>query len=224
MPAITSCTESPNLSRVDWLVLLLPADKRPCFIQSSLLRCHEPQIQLIIGSRKYVCQIDGIGIENDIPNGAGKEAVLLSARQTAPCKFSRVWSKENAHTHSSTASSHHLHSTSFQGRQAGRGSGRGRAIGKTRTGVDRHVGDGRGLTGGKLESSELPSRSTVARLELCLCGELEGEPSEGEREPATLLVVNSGSRRSKGLVDLLDCRRHVRTVEHQIAGEVTGDA
>ena len=126
-------------------------------------------------------------------------------------------SKENADAHSSTPSSNNLHSTSFQGRQSGRWSGWGRAVGKTRTGVDRHVGDGRGLTGGKLEATELPSRSAVARLELGLSGELEGEPSEGEREPTTLLVVNSRSSCSKGLVDLLNGRRHVRTVEHQIA-------
>ena len=48
--AITSCTESPNLSRADWLVLAL-RDKSRCFKQSSLLRRHEPQIDLIIGSR-----------------------------------------------------------------------------------------------------------------------------------------------------------------------------
>ena len=40
IPAITSCTESPNLSRADWLVLVL-RDKSPCFIQSSLFRRHE---------------------------------------------------------------------------------------------------------------------------------------------------------------------------------------
>ena len=79
------------------------------------------------------------------------------------------------------------------------------------------MGDGRGLTGGELEAAELPSRSAVARLELRLSGELKGQASEGEREPATLLVVNSRSSRSKGLVDLLNGRRHVRTVEHQIA-------
>ena len=80
------------------------------------------------------------------------------------------------------------------------------------------MGDGGGLTGGELEAAELPSRSAVARLELRLSGELKGKASEGEREPATLLVVNSRSSRSKGLVDLLNGRRHVRTVEHQIAG------
>ena len=158
------------------------------------------------------------------PDGAGKEAVLLGAGQTAPSEFSRVGSKENADAHSSTPSSNNLHSTSFQGRQSGGWSRRGRAVGKTRTGVDRHVGDSRGLAGGELEAPELTSRSAVTRLELCLCGELEGEPSEGEGEAATLLVVNARPSCSKGLVDLFNCGRHVRTVEHQIAGEISGGA
>ena len=172
----------------------------------------------------YVFHYDETEIENARPDGTSNKAVLLGARQTAPCEFSRVWSKENADPDGSTPSSHNLHSPSFQGRQPGRGSGWGRAVGETRTGVDRHVGDRRGLAGGELEAAELTSRPSVARLELGLRGELEGEPSEGEGEAATLLVVNARPGRSKGLVDLLNCRRHVRTVEHQIAGEISEGA
>ena len=83
------------------------------------------------------------------------------------------------------------------------------------------MGDGGGLTGGELEAAKFSSRSTVAWLELGLGGELECEPSERKGEPTTLLVVNSRASRSEGLVDLLDCRRYVRTVEHQIAGGVS---
>ena len=86
------------------------------------------------------------------------------------------------------------------------------------------MGHGGGLAGGELEAAELAPRSAVARLELCLRGELKGETSEGEGEAATLLVVNAWSGCSKGLVDLLNCRRHIRTVEHQIAGGISGGA
>ena len=54
--AITSCTESPNLSRADWLVLAL-RDKSRCFKQSSLLRRHEPQIDLVILVQDKVCML-----------------------------------------------------------------------------------------------------------------------------------------------------------------------
>ena len=37
-----------------------------------------------------------------------------------------------------------------------------------------------------------------------------------EIKPPPLLIINARSGGSEGLVDLLDCRRHVRTVEHQI--------
>ena len=37
-----------------------------------------------------------------------------------------------------------------------------------------------------------------------------------EIKPPPLLIINARSGGSEGLVDLLDCRRHVRAVEHQI--------
>jgi hypothetical protein len=52
-----------------------------------------------------------------------------------------------------------------------------------------------------------------SNLELGICWELEGEPPEGKREDLSLRFEYTGPGGSEGLIDLLDCGRHVRTVK-----------
>ena len=56
----------------------------------------------------------------------------------------------------------------------------------------------------------------IARLELGVGGKLEGETAKGEGEDALVVVVDAGVRGAEGLVDLLDGRRHLGTVEEDV--------